>query len=146
MIDYFGNRIFSDTWVVALFVDKDPVAISFGFKDKDSWLLYQIAMADGKFSAYSPGTLLLMYVMQHCCESGVREFDLSLGDERYKKDWCEKETILMNDTIVVSAWGHVASRLLRASSLVRRFIASNSSLYKRGKVMKAKLKGLRYSP
>ncbi len=143
MIDYFGSRVTSDTWVVALFVDAKPAAISFGFRDSESWLLYQISMTDGTFAPYSPGTHLLMYIMKHCCERGVKTFDLSLGDEHYKDDWCETSSTLMNDVFVVSARGIIASRLSKARSAIRRAIASNAAVYDRAKVVNAWLKRLR---
>jgi CelD/BcsL family acetyltransferase involved in cellulose biosynthesis len=128
LTSYFGIRCNEGTWVAGMFLDGLPIAISFGFRDSREWLLYQIAMDEGPQAAYSPGTHLLMTILKHCCERGVEVFDLALGDEAYKNDWCEETTTLTIGILPLSPRGTLASFGLRLAAGVRNFIASRPAM------------------
>ena len=144
LVDYFGSRIAEDTWVAALYVSGQPAAIAFGFRDRESWLLYQTAMTGGRLGNLSPGTHLLMHVIKHCCEHGVRVFDLSLGDEHYKTEWCEQTTPLMTDVVGISTLGRLFSHCIRAKSTISRWISSKPALYEIAKRTKGRLGSMRH--
>jgi hypothetical protein len=42
---------------------------------------------DSRFGAYSPGTFLLMKVLEEFCTAGVREVDFGPGEARYKEQF-----------------------------------------------------------
>jgi CelD/BcsL family acetyltransferase involved in cellulose biosynthesis len=143
LMDYFGGRIAQDTWVAALHVGGQPAAIAFGFRDPQSWLLYQTAMTDGRLGRLSPGTHLLMHVLKHCCEQGVGEFDLSLGEEAYKAEWCERSATLMTEVFGISARGQIYSHLIRARVRASRWISSRPALYEIAKQAKGWIEAIR---
>lgn len=143
--NYFADHCREKTWVAALFLNGTPSAISFGFRDPEMWLLYQIAREDDAHSSLSPGTHLLMFIMRHCCEKGVKVFDFSLGDEAYKKDWCEETSALMTDIYPLSLRGSAASLGLRMEAHIHNFIVSRPVLHERARHFKNWLQ-MRKSP
>lgn len=144
LIDYFGRRIADDTWVAALHVASEPVAIAFGFRDRDSWLLYQTAMTDGRFGNLSPGTHLLIHLLKFCCEAGVKEFDFSLGDESYKADWCERKSQLMTAIVPLSPVGTLFGLYFRAKANFANWLASSPILYELARRLKGRMMRMRY--
>lgn len=66
-----------------LYVNNAPAAIHFGLKSGTllhSWFpAYDIAL--GK---HSPGTALLLFILQHAAAHGVTSIDLGKGDDEYK--------------------------------------------------------------
>ncbi len=49
---------------------------------------YFSSIHDEKFSAISPGEMLLYLIVEDACEAGYTKMDLGAGDERYKRSWC----------------------------------------------------------
>ena len=140
IIDCFSNGVGNNCWVAALYLGPNPIAISFGFKSSESWLLYQLAMQEGDHAAYSPGTHLLIFIMRHCWESGARMFDFSLGNEPYKDDWCEVHDSLVTDIFSLSWRGMPISAILRLAAYVRLRLSHYPNLMKHFRVLKNKTK------
>ena len=65
-------------------VGGDPVAMHLGFQTGAKYLYYSPTF-DLDWWDYSPGKVLLIKLLQHTIESGLREFDMALGDETYKE-------------------------------------------------------------
>lgn len=70
----------------AIVVQGNPIAVLYGFEFAQRFFYYQIAH-DPAFGHWSPGTVLLMYVLEDCCSKGLQEFNFLQGDEGYKRAW-----------------------------------------------------------
>lgn len=68
-----------------LYLDKDLVAYFFGFRGKDTIEINRVVIND-EFRFYSPGLLLLNEYIKREIPNGLKTFDLTLGDEKYKYD------------------------------------------------------------
>jgi CelD/BcsL family acetyltransferase involved in cellulose biosynthesis len=68
-----------------------PIAAHFGFRYNNK--LYFLTPAfDPDYRTYSPGKILLRYLIQHCfVNDGIHEFDFLRGDEPYKYQWATGE-------------------------------------------------------
>jgi len=73
-----------DLWTVEL--AGRPIAYRFGWRTAQKHYDY-FADYDPAHSQSSPGTLLLLRMMEDCFEAGLREFDFLRGDEPYKLEW-----------------------------------------------------------
>ncbi len=60
------------------------------------------AMAD-----LSPGDLLLAHVVANCVERGLAEFDLGVGESKYKDTWCDRAEPLFDTLLGVTVAGHI---------------------------------------
>lgn len=60
---------------------------------------------DLEWDQFSPGRLLMERVMQWSCENAIEIYDFSIGDEPYKKDWCELSTPLSSGSSAVTLKG-----------------------------------------
>ena len=44
-----------------------------------------------EWEKYSPGKILLQYLIKWCIENKIEVFDFTIGSENYKKEWCDNE-------------------------------------------------------
>ena len=82
-----------------------------------------------EFANRGPGMVQLMELMKHASETGHTEFDFTVGDEGYKADWCEIETLLFDFVEAGSVLG-LMIRLPKTTFLkVKRFIKQTPVLW-----------------
>jgi len=67
----------------ALEADDRPIAISMGFEDRHRYLHY-LSGFDPELSKYSPGSVLLLRIIEECYSAGRDEVDMLRGTESYK--------------------------------------------------------------
>lgn len=60
------------------------IAICFLFKNK---MYYAISSFNDKYGEYSPGLVLLSYLIEYCNNNNISEFDFGPGDFPYKRAW-----------------------------------------------------------
>jgi len=79
---------------------------------------YLLASYDGpKFGRFAPGVQALVETMRWATEKGATTFDFTIGDERYKDEWCE---------IQIDLHDHLTANTLRGSLVLlkaRLFLA-----------------------
>jgi len=72
-------------------------------------------------SRFGPGAAHLLDLLHLAIDRGFRIFDFTIGDERYKRDWCDTE-LKLYDFIAAATWrgALVALPMLAAQRLKRR--------------------------
>jgi len=73
-----------------LTLDGAIVAFSYGARAGAVTTSYVLAHDDA-FGAFSPGSLLLLRVLEAAAERGDPEYDFSIGEEEYKRRWADGE-------------------------------------------------------
>lgn len=84
---------------------------------------------DSAFEACSPGDILLHDLIEALCEQGIQSFDLGVGEERYKKAWCDPVT-LYSLRIPITPRGWIYSNAARVSQDGKRLIKQNPMLWR----------------
>lgn len=106
--------------VHALMVGNEAVAI-IGCTIHDGRLTVEFGTFDERFYNAGPGELLFFSAIRHACERGVSTFDFGIGDETYKRGWCDIETHHADTAIGLSAFGKARALLhVTRSRLVAR--------------------------
>ena len=85
------------------------VATNLGLQFGNRYYYILASYDDGPTMRYGAGATQLQDIMQHACRQGARFFDFTIGDESYKRDWCEIEIKLVD---------HVAGRSLAGKIVV----------------------------
>ncbi|AWZ00667.1 acetyltransferase (GNAT) domain protein [Rhodobiaceae bacterium] len=94
----------------------DYVAGNWGLVHKGRFY-YLLASYDGpKFGRFAPGVQALVETMKWAVGRGVDTFDFTIGDERYKHEWCETKIELHDHLSAETVKGRVA--LIRARMLL----------------------------
>lgn len=136
LIDHFSKGCGQTAWAVALKVGGANVVTAFGFRGKEEWLLYQMAMSNGPEARFSPGAHLLLSLIKHCIEEELMRLDLALGDETYKAEWCDDNTELVTSALALTARGKLLREVTLAKSRVSAKVAANPRLYSSAKWVK----------
>ena len=91
-------------------VDKQPVAYHFGFRQNGKHTHYKPTFDIDHWES-GPGDVLLQHLFQHALETGISEFDFTVGDEPYKYRFANR--INRNYTLYIDRYPARATTLLR---------------------------------
>jgi len=110
--------------ISALQLDENVITTHWGMKHGDRYYYYMPSYADGPWMKYSPGRLQLFELFEWCFQNGVKVFDFTIGDEPYKKDWCNREMSLYHYVEPVTSKGRIAAFCYRSmfALLANRFV------------------------
>jgi CelD/BcsL family acetyltransferase involved in cellulose biosynthesis len=70
--------------LIFLHVNGEPVASYFGFRFRDTLMLYNSGFDNSWLESLSPGWLLLSYHIEYAIAEGIRRYDFMRGAEEYK--------------------------------------------------------------
>lgn len=96
IIARFAANHLKKSRVYALHLNGKPIAISFLIESERHLILYQMAYLPGPTSRFSPGKLLLDHVIEMGVADGHAVLDLSIGDDLYKREICDRSMELTN--------------------------------------------------
>ncbi|MBR0991841.1 GNAT family N-acetyltransferase [Bradyrhizobium japonicum] len=122
--------------VTALVCDEGTVATAFGVRSDATYYLLRISHAGTAWSSCSPGLLVIERTMAALHAGGVRRFDLSIGNQDYKRRFGAERVPLTDVSVALSwrgapfAWrDHAAQGLRRhpaAAALAARALGKGS--------------------
>jgi CelD/BcsL family acetyltransferase involved in cellulose biosynthesis len=84
---------------------------------------------DPSIGRYGPGAAHLMDIMTHAIERGCTVFDFTIGDEPYKRDWCEERQTLYDHLSARTLKGAVAVFARSLAMRAKRTIKENPALW-----------------
>ncbi len=90
---------------------------------------YFSAIAQDEFTRVSPGELLLHHLVRESCEAGLAEFDLGVGEERYKSSWATEPEEHFSVTIAATALGRAAVTGIRGWKNLELRVRHNPRLW-----------------
>ncbi|MGA2893956.1 MAG: GNAT family N-acetyltransferase [Xanthobacteraceae bacterium] len=93
-------------------------AIAFG----DCYYHILSSYCDGQLTRLGPGTLHLRELMAYAIKLGLRRFDFTIGDERYKSEWCDLRMKLYDYSAAATWRGWPASAAAKVHRRLKRFI------------------------
>jgi CelD/BcsL family acetyltransferase involved in cellulose biosynthesis len=107
--------------VSRLDVGATVAAVNLGLTYRDCYYHLLASYDDGEVSRFGPGAAHLNDLLHQAIDRGFRIFDFTIGDERYKRDWCDTE-LKLYDYIAAATWrgALVAMPMLAALRLKRR--------------------------
>jgi CelD/BcsL family acetyltransferase involved in cellulose biosynthesis len=89
----------------------------------------------------SPGFFLDYTAMEEACAKGMQFFDFSVGDEDYKRSWCDLETRQFDTHVPLTAKGRMLSVWKMARGRAVRAVKSNAALWSLAKRLRAGVAG-----
>ena len=115
--------------VSRLEVGATAAAINLGLTYRDCYYHLLASYDDGELSRLGPGTAHLHDLLHLAIDRGFRIFDFTIGDERYKRDWCDTE-IKLYDHISAATWrGAVIAIPRLAGRRLKRWIKQTPVLW-----------------
>ena len=130
--------------VSRLDVGDTMAAVNLGLAFGDCYYHVLASYDDGEVSRFGPGAAHLRELLQYAIRRGCRRFDFTIGDEPYKRDWCETEQQLFDHSAAVTLrgvpeaaaaliWGRVKRAIKHSAwgwALVQRVRATMGALRK----------------
>ncbi|TPI09198.1 GNAT family N-acetyltransferase [Mesorhizobium sp. B4-1-3] len=99
------------------------------------------AIAEDDLAFTSPGDFLFFDNIQEACELGFDVYDFSVGDEPYKRLWCDIEVQHFEVLAPLTLKGGVLATGLRQGARAKAFIKNNPTVWKLTKMLRRKAAG-----
>ncbi len=114
----------------ALTLDDRIIAVYGGGVHGGHWSgMFNAFDPDEAIARVSPGDLLLMRLIAHCCARGIGRFDLGIGEARYKAALCDEAIALFDVVVPMSPIGRGYALMLRMRRATKRRIKRDPRLH-----------------
>jgi CelD/BcsL family acetyltransferase involved in cellulose biosynthesis len=84
---------------------------------------------DGELSRFGPGVAHLHDLLRYAIERGCCVFDFTIGDEQYKRDWCDSRIELYDHVAIATLRGALAASILVPKRQLQRWIKQSPILW-----------------
>jgi hypothetical protein len=114
-VDGLAERLSGRGWLrlAVLYIGGKPAAAQFWFVAHGKASIFKLAY-DESWKRYSPGSILIHYLMKHVIDSDqVEEIDFLTGNDTYKQDWMSERR---------ERWGLYCARKARSKGRVDQWL------------------------
>lgn len=112
-----------------------------GFSVTDHSLVCEFCAIRDDDPTTSPGFYLDYVGIEEACRRGKAVYDFSIGDDDYKRTWCDIETVQFDTLLPLSLKGRALSVGLKARAGAVRMLKSNKRLWDTAKSLRTRLAG-----
>lgn len=99
------------------------------------------SFADDEVAHASPGDFLFFENIREACSDGREIYDFSVGDEAYKRLWCDRMDIQFDSRFALTAKGRMAALAHRAAADAKRIVKKNDRLWNTAKSIRRSMAG-----
>jgi CelD/BcsL family acetyltransferase involved in cellulose biosynthesis len=110
-------------------VGATQAAINLGLTFRDCYYHILASYDDGEASRFGPGAAHLRDLLHYAIDRGLARFDFTIGDEPYKRDWCDTEQKLYDHVCAASWRGALLALFSIARRRIKRGIKHNAWLW-----------------
>ncbi len=103
-------------------IGNTAAAANFAIVFGDCYYHMLSSYCDGQLTRYGPGALHLRDILAYAIKLGMRRFDFTIGDERYKTEWCDLRLKLYDYSAAATWRGWPASASSNVRRRLKRFI------------------------
>ena len=101
--------------------------------------MYQTSF-DRTYANTSPGALLLHHIIRTTAAEGYLTFDLSFGDDEYKKSICNRTQKIDRAMVAISGKGKLLAQMQQIQLAARRQAKANPLIYNTALALNRKLR------
>ena len=116
--------------VSRLEVGPQVAAVNIGLTFRDTYYHLQASYTDGELARFGPGAAHLHELMRYAIERGFKTYDFTIGDEGYKRDWCDGAQPLYDHISAVTWRGALVSAPATVAQRVKRRIKQTPWLWR----------------
>jgi CelD/BcsL family acetyltransferase involved in cellulose biosynthesis len=144
LVREFFERQVAQPWpkgqvqVSALTLNGEPISLVWALLANKRFY-YLVPVYNAEYSRTSPGRVHLTELFRWACENGFETFDLGVGDQDYKFQWCEDHVPLFATVQARSLRGQLAARLIGARTTLKRQIKTSRTLWPLAQAVRARL-------
>ncbi|GLS33401.1 Acetyltransferase involved in cellulose biosynthesis, CelD/BcsL family [Mesorhizobium albiziae] len=94
------------------------------------------SIAKGDLGNASPGDFLFFDNIREACEKGFAIYDFSVGDEPYKRLWCDIETTHFDVFVPLTVKGRLMAASMRATSRLKSAVKKSPTVWRIAKALR----------
>lgn len=99
------------------------------------------AMSDDELAVHSPGDFLFFNTIAEACAEELEVYDFSVGDEPYKRLWCDTEIVHHDVIVPLSAKGRLLALTTRAKNRLKAIVKGNRHMWRLAKALRRRQAG-----
>ena len=99
------------------------------------------SIADDEMMVASPGEFLFFENIQEACEHGLAVYDFSVGDELYKRLWCDIEIQHLDVLAPLTVKGRLVAGSMRLAAGLKAFVKHNPTIWRVTKALRRRTIG-----
>jgi CelD/BcsL family acetyltransferase involved in cellulose biosynthesis len=104
-------------------------AVNLGLIHRGCYYHVLASYDDGEVSRFGPGAAHLRELLKFAIARGLQRFDFTIGDEPYKRDWCESEQRLHDYSAAVTVRGWPSAAVSGSLRRIKRAIKHSAPLW-----------------
>lgn len=113
----------------ALECDDEVIAIFAGVADGERFSMMFNTYTMSEHARYSPGLILMRYIIDRCAERGYRSLDLGIGSDDYKRMFCKDDEDIFDSFVPLTSRGKLAAMAMSSLSHGKRLVKQNQMLF-----------------
>lgn len=113
----------------ALECDEEVIAIFAGVADGQRFSMMFNTYTMSEHARYSPGLILMRYIIDRYGERGYRSLDLGIGTDDYKRMFCKDDEEIFDSFVPLTSRGRLAAMAMSSLSHGKRLVKQNQMLF-----------------
>ncbi|WP_314962299.1 GNAT family N-acetyltransferase [Bradyrhizobium cosmicum] len=113
----------------ALECDDEVIAIFAGVADGERFSTMFNTYTMSEHARYSPGLILMRYIIDRYAERGYRSLDLGIGSDEYKRMFCKDDEAIFDSFVPLTSRGKLAAMAMSSLSHGKRLVKQNQMLF-----------------
>lgn len=115
--------------IYSLSAGPEVIATFAGVCDGERFSAMFNSIEPDRFQTESPGEQSLFQLVKHCCERGLKTFDLGIGEARYKNLFCQDDEPVFDSFVALSPAGRLYVAAARIAQAAKRWIKSSPAVW-----------------
>jgi len=121
-------------------------ATNLGLTFRDCYYHVLASYHDGEVSRFGPGAAHLRELLRFAIARGLKRFDFTIGDEPYKREWCDTEQHLHDYAAAVTMRGWPSAAAALSWRPIKRAIKKTGPLWNAVQRLRSSVAALRKKP
>jgi CelD/BcsL family acetyltransferase involved in cellulose biosynthesis len=117
------------THVSRVDVGEMTAAANFGLMYRGRYYYILAGYDDDELARFGPGAIQLQHVMRYAAENNCQLFNFTIGDEPYKREWCDVEITLCDFVSPASCRGSLVAASTLPFRQIKRWIKRNPTAW-----------------
>ncbi|TYL94002.1 GNAT family N-acetyltransferase [Bradyrhizobium rifense] len=113
----------------ALECDEEVIAIFAGVADGQRFSTMFNTYTMSEHARYSPGLILMRYIIDRYAERGYHSLDLGIGTDEYKRMFCKDDEDIFDSFVPLTSRGKLAAMAMSSLNHGKRLVKQNQMLF-----------------
>ena len=113
----------------ALECDDEVIAMFAGVADGHRFSMMFNTYTMSEHARYSPGLILMRYIIDRYAERGYRSLDLGIGTDEYKRMFCKDDEDIFDSFVPLTSRGKLAAMAMSSLNHGKRLVEQNQMLF-----------------